>query len=723
MPSLLTNFEYDIFISYRHNDNRSGWVTEFVNALQEELAATIKEPLTIYFDKNPHDGLLETHNVDKSLEGKLKCLIFIPIISQTYCDPKSFAWQHEFVAFNKLAKEDQFGRDIKLSNGNVASRILPIKIHDLDVEDKALFENEIGSVLRAIEFIYKEAGVNRPLKSTDSKGENQNKTDYPNQVNKVANAIKKIITALKNPIAKRPTPNLPTGLAGAQPAYAEASTGRPSTTSPKNKKILIASFALLLLIIITYFFYQQRSKNNQQPIQLDKSVAVLPFADMSPAQDQEYLSDGIAEDIITALSKIQNLKVIGRTSSFQFKGQKIDLRDIGSKLNVATVLEGSVMKSGNKIRITAQLINVKDGTHIWSERYEKPMDDIFAIQDEIARMISNKMKVTMLGKSEGVRIPTMNMEAYNLYLRGNFEIQKVTPESMETGLEMMKRAIQLDPDFALPYLGIAFYNAAATDFYLAPDVAMPQVREASLTALKKDSTIADAHAWYGFYSYWYSWDWVESQKQFIKAIQLDPNKTLSHWIYSWQLSSQGDFDKSLQESARTVELEPMDALIGSHHALMYYYARDYDKAIKQLDKVRAFETRQPFEHFIRGQCYSVVGKFEEAIAEQKLAHELFSAPWSHARLAYAYAIAGDKQNALSILESLKKESTTRYVASDVVASVYVALHDNDRAFEYLEKAVNERAAWMVWIKVDPIWDPIRKDARYAAILKKMKLDK
>ena len=167
MPSILPTFEYDIFISYRHNDNLDGWVTDFVQILEKELRSTLKDTLTIYFDKNPHDGLLETHNVDKSLEGKLKCLIFIPIISQTYCDTKSFAWQHEFVAFNKLAKEDLFGRDIKLNNGNVASRILPIKIHDLDLEDKMLLENELGGALRAIEFIYKEAGVNRPLKLTD----------------------------------------------------------------------------------------------------------------------------------------------------------------------------------------------------------------------------------------------------------------------------------------------------------------------------------------------------------------------------------------------------------------------------------------------------------------------------------------------------------------------------------------------------------------------------
>src|SRR5688572_16706816 len=200
MPSLLPGFEYDIFISYRHNDNRSGWVTDFVNALQEELASTIKDPLSIYFDKNPHDGLLETDSVDKSLEGKLKCLIFIPIISQTYSDPKSFAWQHEFCAFNKLSQQDELGRDIKLANGNVKSRILPVKIHDLDSEDKIVIENEIGGALRAIEFIFKSPGVNRPLRLLEEHPQdNLNKTFYRDQVNKVANAIKAIIQAVKVP--------------------------------------------------------------------------------------------------------------------------------------------------------------------------------------------------------------------------------------------------------------------------------------------------------------------------------------------------------------------------------------------------------------------------------------------------------------------------------------------------------------------------------------------
>ena len=199
MSSILPRYEYDIFISYRQKDNKGGhWVTDFVDALKTELEATFKEDISIYFDESPHDGLLESHTVDKSLEGKLKCLILIPIISRTYCDPGSFAWQHEFIAFRDLAKKDEFGLDVKLPDGNVASRILPIQIHELSPEDQRLFEKENGGPLRAIPFIFKSLGVNRPLTPADSRSESSNKTLYRDQINKTANALDEIIRALQN---------------------------------------------------------------------------------------------------------------------------------------------------------------------------------------------------------------------------------------------------------------------------------------------------------------------------------------------------------------------------------------------------------------------------------------------------------------------------------------------------------------------------------------------
>jgi tetratricopeptide (TPR) repeat protein len=265
MSSIIQGYEYDIFISYRQKDNKGDkWVSEFVDALKDELESTFKEEVSVYFDLNPHDGLLETHDVDASLKEKLKCLVFIPIISQTFCDPKSYAWQHEFCVFNQLAREDQFGRDIKLSNGNVASRILPVKIHDLDQDDKALFEKELGGMLRAVDFIYKEAGVNRPLKSTDSKNDNLNKTDYRNQINKVANAIKEIIGSLERPSSAN------SELKGFQ-VPGRKSIERKSKKTNVRSKLLFAIFSLmffiaLVLLLSKHYFSEKGSikenKNN-----------------------------------------------------------------------------------------------------------------------------------------------------------------------------------------------------------------------------------------------------------------------------------------------------------------------------------------------------------------------------------------------------------------------------------------------------------------------------
>ena len=243
MSSLVQGYEYDIFISYRQKDNKyDGWVTEFVDNLKRELEATFKEEVSVYFDINPHDGLLETYNVDASLKEKLKCLVFIPIISQTYCDPKSFAWQNEFVAFNKMALSDAFGREVKLSNGNIASRILPVKIHELDSEDSMLLELELGATLRSIDFIYRESGVNRPLNPRDNKYDNQNKTEYRNQVNKVANAVKEIIASLKEPGIKN--------IQSAIPKKPEKLKTERTLKKNISSKIILAVISSIILILI-----------------------------------------------------------------------------------------------------------------------------------------------------------------------------------------------------------------------------------------------------------------------------------------------------------------------------------------------------------------------------------------------------------------------------------------------------------------------------------------
>lgn len=374
MPSDISNYEYDIFISYRQKDNKGGrWVTEFVNALKTEIESTFKDEPTIYFDENPHDGLLPNQDVDASLASKLKCLIFIPILSQTYCDQRSFAWQNEFLSFKKLAAEDTVGLKVRLPNGNVASRILPLCIHELDRDDRQLFESECGP-LRSIDFIFKSPGVNRPLVAADKKEDNQNQLAYRDQVNKVANAIKEIISGVKAGSQSRPL----------------AKSSEPLVNPYKQRTLAFAFFGMLLLALLGYVgFYLFGQKETMFTPELpDKSIAVLPFENMSGDPGQEFFSDGITEEILNSLAHVEGLKVTGRTSSFQFKGKGADLTEVGEKLSVATVLEGSVLKQGDQLRIYVQLISVRDGYHLWSERYDRKVTDFFSIQDEIANAVT-----------------------------------------------------------------------------------------------------------------------------------------------------------------------------------------------------------------------------------------------------------------------------------------------------------------------------------------------
>ena len=608
MPSILSNFEYDIFISYRHNDNRSGWVTEFVKALQEELAATIKEPVSVYFDSNPHDGLLETHNVDKSLEGKLKCLIFIPILSQTYCDPKSFAWQHEFCAFNKLSKEDQFGRDIKLSNGNVASRILPIKIHDLDAEDKATIESEIGGVLRAIDFIYKEPGVNRPLKSTDSKTDNQNKTDYRNQVNKVANAIKGVISSIKNPTSQKTS----------------TTSYQPTTPSPKPTiKFILAGAIVLLFLIAGYFLYPKILSSPRQEGGIEKSIAVLPFANMSSDPDQEYFSDGLTEDIITQLAKIRSIKVISRTSVIQYKKNAKSLKEIGDELGVAVILEGSVQRSGDQVRITAQLIKADTDEHLWAESYDRPLTDIFTIQREVATSIATILKATLsVGESNQLnQAVTTDPQAYNLYLRGYFElVDSKDRSSIREARKYFEQAIQLDSTFAKAYFSLADCYLNESGFgYEDPKIVLPMARKYIDKGMQFGSATSEAYASLGG---WHrnTFNFRESEKMLRKAIEVNPSQDNAYGWLANMLEMTGQYEESLGIFKKYFEVSPR-ALYSSD--LRGYYNRllvamNFEEGIRAIRQQLESTSNYPeFQKDIYNQLaryYWYGGKRNEAIS-------------------------------------------------------------------------------------------------------------
>ena len=602
MKSLLPDFEYDIFISYRHNDNlpaqgsgrqaEVGWVSEFVESLKRELISTIKDPVSVYFDTNPHDGLLETHNVDKSLEGKLKCLIFIPILSQTYCDPKSFAWQHEFVAFNKMAREDQFGRDIKLTGGNVTSRILSIKIHDLDAEDKATLENEIGGVLRAIEFIYKEPGVNRPLLSNDSLDKNLNKTIYRNQVNKVANAIKEIISALKNPSTQSTrTTNNP-----------DSYRDQPTTNSAKSKTKFIAAASIILLALIAGYFFYSRSNGDIEPIDaIDKSVAVLPFIDLSEAKDQGWFSDGLTEEILNSLAHINGLNVISRTSSFAFKNKNLRIEVIADSLHVNYIVEGSVRKSNQGLRITAQLIRVNDGFHLWSNTYDRIQTDIFTLQQEIATKIAQSLDISLDPKAmEKMQLAgTGNAEAYLAFLKGKelFDMahNRVDPfKYLAKANRFFEESSRLDPDFINPYLYHAdFYahfllreNPIANDT-LSDDMALTKMRF-DLNAMVEKAKSDSERDYYRLYQIMYSDDWT-GMRPAIEKFLGDPNaaKLLSYQSFNLGtlLINLGYDQEVLALTEKILENDPLNEMAQYDLITALLFSGKYDQAIQQADKV------------------------------------------------------------------------------------------------------------------------------------------
>ena len=358
---------------------------------------------------------------------------------------------------------------------------------------------------------------------------------------------------------------------------------------------------------------------------------------------------------------------------------------------------------------------------MWADTYDKDFKDIFSIQSDIATSVARQLKahLTSSEKTDIEKRPTENLEAYNLYLKGNYLIQKVTPEDLANGFKMMNDAIKLDPKFALPYVGLAFYYGVATDFYMAPSKAMPQLRIAAQTAIEMDSTLPDAYEYLGLYNHWYVWDFTKANVDFKKAIELGPNVYFVHWGYNIYLMSTGQTDAAKKEGERLTELDPMSAEAHAWYGSVFYFSRQYDEALVHINKSLSIDSNYPFAHYFKGMCYMAQGKYAEAIAEEKQADNLFAAPWSQGRLAYAYARAGNIKMAKSILDSIEKRSQTDYVSYDVVASVYVALGDKEKAIEYLNRGENDRAGWMVFLNVDPIWDTIRSDAKFIAILKKM----
>jgi len=710
MSSIIEGYNYDIFISYRQKDNKhDGWVTEFVDNLKGELESTFKEEISVYFDINPHDGLLETHDVDASLKDKLKCLVFIPIISQTYCDSKSFAWQREFVEFNIQSKEDQFGRDIRLSSGNVASRILPIKINDLDPEDKTLLENELGGMLRGVEFIYKEAGVNRPLSPIDDPKENLNKTNYRNQINKVAHAIKEIITAIKKHTQQE------------EEVTKEVINTKPEKLKNLKPKTIISSFIVLALIVFGYFLIPTLSKPKEQ---LEKSIAVLPFINDSQNDSTTYFMDGVMEEILTNLQKVKNLRVISRTSVERYRKLTKSIPEIAKELGVNYIIEGSGQKSGNKFRLRVQLIRALKESHIWAKSFEQEnpeAKDYFRIQSQIAQAIAEQLEAVITTKEKKLidKIPTENLEAYKAYLKGRFYLRKFTANDLDTALHYFNLAKEIDPGYALANAGICdVWAYRQQDGFVTPAEGNQKSMAAIMKAIELDSTSAEVQYSLAHKKTWGLWDWKGGEEGFKKSLSINPNDAMPHALYSHLLIILGRPKEAMEQIDIALKLDPMNPFIITFYAIDLQMTRKYDESIREFYNALKIEPDYPFAEGNLANALYLKGRYKEALEFLKSSNnddlEMLKA------LENGYAEGGFRGAIISQAKLLELRSKTQYCNPTDIATSYVLVGENDKAIYWLERAYELHDPNLPYL-LEPEWDALRNDPRFQELAKKMRL--
>jgi TolB-like protein/Tfp pilus assembly protein PilF len=460
---------------------------------------------------------------------------------------------------------------------------------------------------------------------------------------------------------------------------------------------------------------------------LEKKIAVLPFANFSAEPENDYFCDGLAEELLNALAKIKGLKVAARTSAFSFRGKNIDMGEIGAALRVNMVLEGSVRKSGNRLRITAQLINAADGFHIWSGQYDRELSDIFAVQDEITLAIVDSLKLKLLGdqRAEVFRRCTESPEAYSLYLHGRFSWNKRTTEDVMRAIRYFEEAINLDPNYALAYTGIAdCYSASgfSYDLGLPAGEVILRAKSAAAKAFEIDETLAEAQTSLAYTKLLFDWDFEQAEALFRRALELNPNyANARHW-YTHLLIAMSRFDEALVEGEAALDLDPLSAVMNTHLGWHFMCTRENDLAIAQFRRTFTLDSEFVVAQWYLALAFEQAGRYSEA--ETAFRDALLSTKQDliiRADAAHFYAVLGQHERALCELAELEKLSQTKYVSSFGLALICVGLGDDDRAFRYFEKAVQEHTDMLVYLNVDSRFDRIRSDPRFKVLIKKVGL--
>jgi len=478
-----------------------------------------------------------------------------------------------------------------------------------------------------------------------------------------------------------------------------------------------AAVALLLTAISLWVWSRQSDAI--------RSIAVLPFVNVGADPNTDYLSDGITESIINSLSQLPNVSVMSRSSVFRYKRPDVDPQAAGRDLKVQAVLAGRVTKRGDQLAVSAELVDTRTNHQIWGDQYNRKLTDVMAIQDEISQEISDKLRVRLTGddKKRLVKRHTENAEAYGLYLKGRYQWNKQTLDGMETGINFFKQAIDKDPRYGLAYAGLADAYALLADYnVLAAKEVMPSAKTAAMKALEIDDAISEAHASLGWAKLTLDWDWAGAEKEFQRALELNPNYATAHQWYADYLTVVGRPDEAQASMKRAQQLEPVSLPISVALASTFYYTHQNDQAIDQCRRAIVMDPQFVAAHVFLGRAYEQKGSYAEAIAELKQALQLSEGGSSElAALGHAYAQSGDRAEAQKILKELNTRSTQTYVQPIWIAVINAALGNKEEAFPWLRKAVGDRSVWLIYLKVDPIFDSLRTDARFADVVRQVGL--
>ena len=491
---------------------------------------------------------------------------------------------------------------------------------------------------------------------------------------------------------------------------------RPEGLSGVRLGLAVAGVAAVALVPAVAWHYTRSGRAPATAPATAPSVAVLPFVNMSPAKEDDYFSDGITEEVINALANVDGLRVVSRTSAFAYKNKSLSVRQIGQELDVATVLEGSVRREGNALRLTAQLINASDGYHLWSRTFDRELKNVFAVEDELARAIAEALRPKLFKDAPLVASGTGSTEAHDLYLRGRRFWAKRTPEDLKEAMGYFERAIAADPGYALAHAGISDAWLLLGDYSGERDV-ISKAKPHAYRALELDGKLAEAHASLGLISL-NEYEWSTAEREFKRAIELRPGYASAHHWYALLLASVGRLEEARAEAERAVQLDPASPVMHHIQGVLFYESRDPERAIASFHK--ALELNPDFTpaREILACTYASTGRKTEALAEMDKVRA--SATEHLAMRAWVLGAAGDLEAARELVRELERRSEVeRHPAA--MASLYTMLGDKDRAFELLERAWAEKDWMLRDLKVSPLWDPLRKDPRYTRLLSQMRL--